>query len=405
MAGSFRGVVCAVGVVWDLSAQPIRLSQTPARPMSAGPHGESPIEVEVDGFSILSRSTQIQIDLRGASSVIAERLRYQLRGSTGAFWRGKLTFEPTSDVVLTWHKGVLAGATRPAVGVFEIRPSRGGAVIEKLNMGSFPACGGAVPPGPNFAADVSSAVPSAGPGTPALEGSIEIALLSVYTPQARDAAGDVAQIEAQIHAAVDNANPAFQNSQVAANYTLVHAALANYNDSGNARSDLSWVASDAAVAALRNQYGAYMVSLITSDGGGACGIEYVMRSGSSSFAPYAFQVTDRDCAVGNLTFAHEHGHDSGLQHDLANGTSPSSAPYQWSFGHFVNGQFRTVMSYATPCSSPCSRVAHYSNPSVTYMGYAAGTAEQRDHARTLRSTTPVVTASRGSAPGTPPAGC
>lgn len=402
MKSVYRVLLFAIVMNFVVSAQPVRLAPTPGRPVGVGPHGKSAIEVDVNGAFILSGASQIQIDLPGGHSVIAERLQHQSRGATSAFWRGKLTFEPTSDVTLTWHKGFLAGAIRRAGGVFEIRPSRGGAVIEELNMGSFPACGGAVQPRPNFAADARTEVPSSDLGAAVPEAVIEIALLSVYTPQARDAAGGVSQIEAQIQAAVDNANLAFQNSQVAATYTLAHTALANYNDSGSASSDLNWVASDPAVAALRNQYGADMVSLITSNGGGACGIGYVMRSVSSSFAPYAFQVTDRDCAVGNLTFAHEHGHNSGLEHDPANGTSPSSASYPWSFGHFVNGQFRTVMSYATPCSSPCTRVAHYSNPSVTYLGYATGIAEQRDNARTLRSTTPVVAAFRGVAPGTPP---
>lgn len=365
-----------------------------------GPHGLAAIAIEPAGDLVRRAVRQIQIDLPGGESVIAELARHATRGSRNAHWHGRLVFEPSSDVSLTWHDGVLAGAIRRANAVYEIRPTAAGAIVERLNLASFPPCAGGRAARPNFAADAPSATsPTV---AAAADGVTEITLLSVYTPQARDAAGGVAQITAQIQAAVDNANAAFVNSQVSARYTLVHTALAGYNDTGNPSADLDWVSSNANVAALRDQYGADMVSLIVANGGGGCGIGYVMRSVGPGFADSAFQVTDRDCAVGNLTFAHEHGHNAGLEHDPANGPAPSSASYPWSFGHYIDAQFRTVMSYASPCPSGCTRVAYYSNPSVIYLGYATGIAEQRDNARTLRLTAPIVAGFRGGAAVTPP---
>ena len=43
-----------------------------------------------------------------------------------------------------------------------------------------------------------------------------------------------------------------------------------------------------------------------------------MTTVSTSFASSAFKVVDRTCAVGNLSYAHEVGHNQGLQHDPAN---------------------------------------------------------------------------------------
>ena len=132
-----------------------------------------------------------------------------------------------------------------------------------------------------------------------------------------------------------------------------------------------------------------MVSLMV-ESGSACGVGFVMRSPGAGFASSAFQVTARSCAVGNLSFAHEHGHNMGFEHDPANGTTPANASFPYSFGHFVNGSYRTVMSYSTQCSSGCTRVAHFSNPDILHNGVPTGIADQRDNARSGDATAPIV---------------
>jgi hypothetical protein len=131
-----------------------------------------------------------------------------------------------------------------------------------------------------------------------------------------------------------------------------------------------------------------MVGLIVENGGGFCGIASVMRNPGSSFQSSAFQVTARGCAVGNLTYAHEHGHNMGFEHDPANGAPPNVASYPWSFGHNVSGVFRTVMSYQ--CPQGCTRVPHFSNPDVTQSGFPTGIAGHRDNHRTGDLTAPIV---------------
>jgi hypothetical protein len=226
--------------------------------------------------------------------------------------------------------------------------------------------------------------------------------MSVYTPQARAAAGGTTQIQAKIQAAVDQANSAFINSNMTARFLLAHTAEVAYNDSGNISNDLNWVTGNATVASLRNTHGADMVSLVVSNGGGYCGIGWVQRNPSSSFANYAFQVTAYGC-LPNQTLAHEHGHNMGMEHDPANaGISPSSASYDWSFGHNVAGSFRTIMSYN--CPSPCPRVLHFSNPDILYNGQPTGIANQRDNAQTGDLISPIVAAFRaGGTTNSPPA--
>lgn len=370
------------------------------RPVLAqpGPNATSAHEGDVDNSILADAPDQITIDLPGKSGLLAERNNHHQRGPREMVWRGKLQTDAKSKVTLTFHEGILLGHIQSGNETFVIRPGRGGrSRIEKLNPNSFAPEWGhdhktrghdKVPPLAG-ATQSSSTTSSTAPATAAAPGSVEIAIMIVYTPQARAAAGGATQIQAQIVAAVDQANTAFINSNMIARYRLAHMAEVAYNDSGKIDSDLYWVTGNATVASWRNTHGADMVGLITENGGGYCGIGWVQRNPGAGFASYAFQVTARNCLINN-TLAHEFGHNLGMEHDPANsGTTPAGASYPWSFGHYVNGSFRTIMSY-NACTVSCPRVLHFSNPDVLVNGIPTGIQDQRDNAHTGDLTAPIV---------------
>lgn len=385
-------------------AQTEPLSLQLPRSVAPGRYGLQAHEFVPNIGALQRGAAELEISLPSGQTVVLERTDFEPRGRGDAFWRGQVVSVPGSEVALTLRGGMLAGSIRTGTDIYEIRPERGRHVLEQLNQRSFPECGGGVRPSLPIAMGSSISPDTTTTDAPATSAGVnEILLLSMYTPQARDAAGGVTQIQAQIQAAVDLANVAFANSAVNAHYTLAATALANHNDTGNMYTDLSWVQGDPATSSLRNQYGADLVSLIVNNGGSYCGLGYVMESVGSSFAPYAFQVTALGCAVGNLSLAHEHGHNLGMEHDPADGPSPSAASYTWSFGHYVDGVFRTVMSYPNPCPSGCNRVTYFSSPLISYLGYPTGVANQRDNARTANSDAAIVAAFRSAPAGAPPA--
>jgi len=348
--------------------------------------------VNVDRSLLTRGAASFRIELPGGAGIVATRRGFEPRGNGDALWHGKVASDPGSRVVLTLASGWVSGRIVSSHGLFELRPGTGTThELAALDPAQFEPCA-------TGDAQLVGAAPaqSLAPAT-AADPADRIDVISLYTPQARDAAGGVAQIESTIQAAVDNTNVSFADSLMVARLNLVHTALATRNDSGDLSGDLSWLRNDAGVAALRDTHAADMVSLIVDNGGSGCGIGYVMRSPGPGFASSAFQVTDRGWAVGNLTFAHEHGHNMGFEHDPANGTSPSSASYPWSFGHFVNGSYRSVMSYSNQCTSGCTRVPHFSNPDVLHNSVPTGIADQRDNARSGDLTAPIVTDFRISA--------
>ncbi|MCW5963601.1 MAG: hypothetical protein KIT83_06155 [Bryobacterales bacterium] len=233
-------------------------------------------------------------------------------------------------------------------------------------------------------------------------------LLIAYTVRTRDARGGTAGVLAHINTIVAESNASFSNSQVNLQLRLVHAAEVAYDDSlsnmsyNTALSALRQTSDGAMdeVHTLRNQYGADVVGLLVSHpfSGGTVGMAYMCTSSPASFAPWAFSVTHQGYAGGiYLSFAHEVGHNLGLNHDPANGGSGGGL-HTYSKGYqqkTLSPTFYTVMAYSSGCSG-CTPVANFSNPRVTYSGIPMGVTNDIDAAATLDFMAPFAAAWRSA---------
>jgi peptidyl-Asp metalloendopeptidase len=385
-----------VGSVAHAQTRPQLFRQRPAWTQPSH-HGVEAHAGDIDEPLLSSGPAGMTLAIPGGPDVEVERQSHERRGARSLVWRGRGQLDRSAKVTLTLHEGLLLGRIEKGNDIFAVRPgSNGRTIVEKLNPDSFAPEWGhdaathghdKVPPATAGDTFQESSAPASNPT--AADGTTQIVLMSVYTPQARAAAGGTTQIQAQIQAAVDQANSAFINSNMVARFFLAHTAEVAHNDAGNIETDLNWVTSNATVASLRNIHSADMVSLIVNNGGGYCGIAWVQRQPGSGFADYAYQVTALGC-LANSTLAHEHGHNMGMEHDPASaGISPSGASYPWSFAHYVNGAFRTIMSYNV-CTSSCPRILHFSNPDVLYNGIPTGILDQRDNAHTGDLTAPII---------------
>jgi hypothetical protein len=135
------------------------------------------------------------------------------------------------------------------------------------------------------------------------------------------------------------------------------------------------------VHALRNTFGADLVALVINDAGGAlCGLAWLMNVNSTAFAPNGFSANHWTCISGNLTLAHEMGHNMSLNHD----TAAPPGPFPFSYGRgYNNGTRRDIMAVA----SLQPRMQNFSNPAVNFVGTAevSGTAD-RNAALALNNT-------------------
>ncbi|HEU4594080.1 MAG TPA: M12 family metallo-peptidase [Pyrinomonadaceae bacterium] len=330
----------------------------------------------------------------------------------GLVWRGKIygPGEWSGDVTLSVKGRALSGLIYSPEAVYEIIPQKDfGHLLVQLDQSLFPPCGGALPASaatdaaPTSAEAKSSGV-NAAPAA-ADDGSL-IDVLVVYTATMRSALGGTTQAEAFAQQAISATNTAYINSDIHTRLRLAGTLEVNFAETNDLPAALNWAIGNATVNAARNSTRADLVAFLVETTSGNCGVAKLMsRTGlGPGFSVSSYSVTSRRCAVGNLTFAHELGHNQGCQHNPENGGPPEHSSYPYSYGHYVDGSFRTVMSYSDHCTPPnfCPRVAYFSNPSINFNGVPTGVADQRDNSRVINNTAAIVAQFRESVVGDPP---
>lgn len=230
-----------------------------------------------------------------------------------------------------------------------------------------------------------------------------ISVLVLHTPAALAQAGSQAQLNAEIAQAFGQSDTALSNSGITS-YKLVNVAtgtnlsqVITYNEAPATPAGCNvalvgglcrWIGhrvflrTNAAVQAARNAAGADLVVMLVADQADATGVAYVQRpdcgnelqfestagcSVGTGYNPFAVSAVSLTYINSFQVFAHETGHQMGMEHNVANGSPAASFP--WSYGWFVENQNETVMSVAGAFSSctNCPRALHYSNPNIPFV--------------------------------------
>lgn len=377
--------------------EPSRSSKRPAL-RGVRPHQSRKARLNLSALD----SAELTLNLFDNAERRARRTKVDRIARDRFVWHGRT--DDDGFVTVSVVKGVATGTAFLDGRSFEITPDADGEYdVTELNAAAFPSDD---PPLDSFEAfDLAPAASEpTSVATLAADGATEIDVMVLWTPAARAAVGGTqSAIESLIQAAVANANLTYTNSSVNARLRLVHTAEAAFTETASATTDIAALKGTTdgrfdSVHALRTQYAADIVTIIGTGyvANGTCGVGYLMQTPSTAFSTWAFSIVDQQCAVGNLSYTHEVGHNQGLHHDPAN-TGGNAGSYPYAYGYQdPGGAFRTIMAYG---SSP--RVPFFSSPSGNYQGRLTGTASQ-DNARALNATASVVSAFLGVTSALPP---
>jgi archaellum component FlaF (FlaF/FlaG flagellin family) len=206
-----------------------------------------------------------------------------------------------------------------------------------------------------------------GNGNPVTEGINSVA-----------AEDDDSAIQQQINAAIATTNTALLNSDIDVQLQLVYSGEIDYTESGDAVTDLTNLSSGSGglnqIPALREEYGANLVSLWTSTSDGdIAGEAYIGGSPTDENLGYSVVVAPSADAY---TFSHEIGHNFGAGHAVGDSSGENSDNGLYSYSHgwrFTvddGDQYHDIMAYP-----PGTTIPYYSNPNIDYLGQPTGTAD------------------------------
>jgi hypothetical protein len=375
-------------------------SATGAAPKAIGLVRSRPVSIDVPQLGGAGRSaaSTLTLNLFDDVTLSAVNLRTETTALGGTAWVGQVAGDPMSMVSFVSNGGAVDGFVLHAGKQYRI----GTSVVMEIDASAYPPDGHPTRPPPSVRDTAPTRSAQADDGS-------TIDVLVVYTADATTGAGGSAAIGATIDQAITVTNTAYQLSNISQRLRLVGTAQVSFTETGDLLDGLNAVTEGSVpgVHDLRNQYGADEVVMVLENGGNACGVAWMMTTVSSSFAPYAYSTVARECAVGNLSFAHELGHNMGANHDRY--VSPEKGAYTYSHGYYYvvsgsqAGSWRTVMSYSNGCSTYCQRITYFSNPAVTYagnaMGVSAGSGTSADNATTHNNTAYTVANFRQSVVG------
>lgn len=224
---------------------------------------------------------------------------------------------------------------------------------------------------------------------------VQVDVLMVVTEEARQHAGGdpldidhMAPIIAEIDEAFGQTNQGYENSDM--NVRIEPAGIVrldSFDLSGLGQTDLKNLQKDLLIKTLRNQHSADVVSLVVGDYHRNslvtyCGIAYTQRvmcfdggpvgacDVGIAFDPYAYNIVSEGCLSKEIALSHELSHNLSCEHARDENSAPLSLaarPYAYAYSSDAGG-FRTI----TSINSERRRTLHYSNPSVSYLGYPTG---------------------------------
>ncbi len=337
----------------------------------------------------LQKST-IQIQLPEGDTITAKQQRLVEHEDKSITWVGQVFGEPTSSVIFTFHRGIVQGSINTGTESYELMAKSKG---EQLFYRVAPTADDHKDDDTIAIGEVASDSADSLIGqAAALETSVLIDLMVVYTPSVRASLGQ-SMTEAKILSAVEGTNQVLTNSNLGhVQFRLVHMGETLDDGADTMSESLTAIRriDDGIMDEVhewRAAYGADLVTLMTHNGG--CGLGYLGLLPAS----FGFSVLSRGCfTYGSL--AHELGHNLGNSHAR---TDPYNyaGEFEYSFGYERcegdTEDFGTIMSYACRTEVP-----FYSSPELNYLGHPAGVDYEQDPARsadavrTIRQTAPVV---------------
>lgn len=236
-----------------------------------------------------------------------------------------------------------------------------------------------------------------------------IDLMVVYESTVKQAALEMGGLKTVVEQAVEETNQCFSNSLIPLRVRVVHYREVNYSFASSYLKDLERLRNPNdgymdEVFAIRDEYGADLVTLLSSvagDTGGMADTLFSAEMSAEEINEFGFSVNLWfELGAPEYTLAHEIGHNLGCAHNREAEKNPSEYMFPYAFGKrwFSGNQgIRTVMSYDDDfVDTYPTTIPYFSNPAVEFSSLNTGNLNSEDNAQVIRRTASYVSGFRTS---------
>lgn len=350
----------------------------------------------------------LELELFPGLTVTATPEQRSTAANGATIWSGSVVGDKFGHAVLVINGADVTGSVFANNRVFEIRPlGQGRHRIREVDQTALPdehndfreATVAPTPlpmPKASPTQKATSGFGAVSPDASAQATASRVTLLALFTPQAKAASYNIVD---EISLAVAVSNLIYNRSGMPVQLDLVGIRqFDGVNDDGDLETILDTVTGNATIEGWRNTVQADLVTILSEASAGFCGLAWLNPA-----APQAYSSVVRSCAIDNLSFPHEIGHNLGARHDRF--VDPSSVTTAYNFGYVdLTARVRTVMAYNNACTDRgfnCTRVGYFSSASLSLNGRPLGATSglQTDNARAISERAPTAANFRA---GTPP---
>ena len=329
-------------------------------------------------FEITHRRTSEALQLDLPDDLSYESIFTRIGDTSTGYWiAGYIDSVPLSAVTLVVNEKAIAGTIRTPTKAFLIRSvGKSIYVIEEVDQPTINENERVYTP------DLS-VQPSRPPSLPMDETELDdnvIDVFVVYTREARESLGGLHRTRAQIDLAVAETNVAYEIGGTEQRIRLVGAVETDYRETSDDFADFDrfYQTDDGymdEIHALRDAYAADLMHLVRDCCSAAGWV--APYDDTRAFAFTGLKSTDRSKFLSSDDFAHELGHNMGLQHDRY--VYAGNDPFPYSHGYVNQAAFEenapedacwtTIMAYPRQCRHAGLRsfpLMRFSNPNQRY---------------------------------------